>query len=343
MNFGQIAAKKAEYLFVPCLENHFRPRFLDGRFLIYYLAVLVFLRLVSFSSLIYLPRTIFFADISNYVLTELTNKDRQALGLAVLKENPLLDQAAYQKAKDMLEKGYFSHKSPEGKSSWQWIKEVNYDYQYAGENLAIGFLDSEEVYQAWFSSPTHKTNLLNPRYSEIGIAVLKGDFQGSETYVVVQLFGTQKEKPIVLTETAYPPPREPTGTPLALPTISPTPENQLAETPVPSEIPSVSQTPPESAVKGEALFSGNAEAKHNFLFKLSRFLATNYNDFVQLTILFSLLVVTLSLLINVFVRFDIQFNDLLARASIFIIILVLFAVFDKNLLIHLIPHQTSIY
>ena len=60
------------------------------------------------------------------------------------------------KAQDMATLGYFAHVSPDGKTPWYWIEKVGYDYQYAGENLAINFSDSKDVTNAWMASPLHK-------------------------------------------------------------------------------------------------------------------------------------------------------------------------------------------
>ncbi|MFA0783493.1 CAP domain-containing protein, partial [Fervidibacter sacchari] len=89
------------------------------------------------------------------------NAERRERKLPPLSENPILNQSAYLKAKDILDKDYFSHFSPDGLSPWYWFKLSGYDYQFAGENLAIGFLDSKEVHDALMSSPTHKQNILN--------------------------------------------------------------------------------------------------------------------------------------------------------------------------------------
>jgi len=53
----------------------------------------------------------------------------------------LLEQAAQLKANDMAEKGYFAHTSPDGKTPWEWLKDVSYPFLAAGENLAVNFLD----------------------------------------------------------------------------------------------------------------------------------------------------------------------------------------------------------
>lgn len=124
-------------------------------------------------------------------LIRLTNAYRQGLGLNALAVNPRLTQAAVNKAKDLLSKQYFSHTSPEGKRFSNWVKEVNYSYFYVGENLAIDFAAPQEVFDAWLNSPKHKENIERKEFQEIGMADLKGRFDGRETSVVVQLFGSR--------------------------------------------------------------------------------------------------------------------------------------------------------
>ena len=69
------------------------------------------------------------------------------------------------------------------------MAKAGYAYQYAGENLAINFTSSEGVQEGWMASPSHRANIVNPRYSEIGIGVLTGQFEGYESTIVVQMFG----------------------------------------------------------------------------------------------------------------------------------------------------------
>jgi len=181
---------KAKILFIPCEKNHFKPRFLTSDALVYYVIALLILKLVSIVVISGFPKTNFFADLSQTSLFQLTNQERVASGLVTLKENPILNQAAHAKAQDMINNDYFAHQSPIGITPWYWFKQAGYSYQLAGENLAVGFVDSEEVVNAWENSPSHKANLLNPNFQEMGIAVVTGNFQGAETSVVVQLFGS---------------------------------------------------------------------------------------------------------------------------------------------------------
>lgn len=131
------------------------------------------------------------AAVITAVLIDLANDSRVGAQAPHLTYNAQLQAAAQLKANDMAAKGYFAHQSPDGKMPWDWISLVGYPYVYAGENLAVDFNDSKEVNQAWLNSPTHRSNLLNPHFTEIGIATAEGVYQGRPTTFVVQLFGSR--------------------------------------------------------------------------------------------------------------------------------------------------------
>ena len=130
------------------------------------------------------------AAVISAVLVDLANEDRKDEDLGMLTRNPVLDEAAQAKADDMAEKGYFAHNSPDGKTSWHWFREAGYSFSYAGENLAVDFTDSDDVEDAWMDSPTHRANILNGKFTEIGIATAVGTYKGQKTTFVVQMFGT---------------------------------------------------------------------------------------------------------------------------------------------------------
>ncbi|MBI3631369.1 MAG: hypothetical protein HY219_00690 [Candidatus Staskawiczbacteria bacterium] len=180
-------------LFVPFEANNFRPRFLRNNMLLYGVICLLIIKIISIVVFINFPKNIFFADITKNDLISLVNQKRLSLGVLPLIENQKLDQAALLKAQDMLTKDYFSHQSPSGVTPWYWFSKAGYNYKYAGENLAIGFLNSEDVYRAWVNSASHKENIINPNYKEVGTAVLTGEFKGNNATVIVQLFGNPKK------------------------------------------------------------------------------------------------------------------------------------------------------
>lgn len=180
--------------FLPTKENNFNPSFLSDRAISIFILLFLLIKVIFSFNLILVKQSSLFADVSSQEIFHLTNETRQQFGLSPLKENPLLNQAAQYKAADMLKNSYFSHYSPTGISPWYWIEQAGYDYYYAGENLAMNFLDSKEVIQGWFNSPTHRDNLLNANYQEMGIAVISGDFnnEGINRILVVQLFGSPR-------------------------------------------------------------------------------------------------------------------------------------------------------
>ncbi len=134
-----------------------------------------------------------YAAVVSAVLVDLANADRQGAGIDTLTVNPQLVAAAQAKANDMAENGYFSHNGPDGKEPWAWIREAGYAYQYAGENLAIQFSDSAEVERAWLASELHRKNILDGRFTEVGIATAYGAYQGQPTTFVVQMFGSPRQ------------------------------------------------------------------------------------------------------------------------------------------------------
>ena len=123
------------------------------------------------------------------VITE-TNSQRELNGLSALKENTELDRAASAKAEDMFKNQYFEHVSPAGVDPGNLVQSYGYNYIVAGENLILGnFADEKEVVQDWMNSPGHRANILNNRYTEIGVAVVKGTYKGETVWIGVQEFG----------------------------------------------------------------------------------------------------------------------------------------------------------
>jgi len=335
---------KFKLIFIPCKENRYRPKVLDTKFLLYYLIFLFTLKILIIPFVIYFPKNIFFAEITNNAIIEFTNRKRELSGLSFLKENPTLDRAAYLKAQNMLEKSYFSHKSPEGISPWYWFKIAGYDYKFAGENLAIGFLDSEEVIEGWYDSPSHKNNLLNQDYQEIGVAVLKGDFQGNEATVVVQLFGTEKPQ-IPLVETK----EEKISVKKSEPPVEKVePPVEKVEPPVEKVEPPVEKVEP---IKEKLLAeeTGTKNLKEKAEFKFFNFLNLKYYNLIQEIIYLSLILVIGYLLTAVlfdaliYRKFVIDYKDLIPKAIGFTTVLMILLLIDKPELISLIPHNFQIF
>ena len=130
-------------------------------------------------------------EFDSYKLVRLINSSRIENNLHELKLNDKLSKAAYLKAEDMFEHNYFEHDSPLGITPWDWFDKVNYIYADAGENLAKTYYTAEQTHHALMSSDSHRENILNENFSEIGIAVVYDTFNDSQTIIVVEMFGSE--------------------------------------------------------------------------------------------------------------------------------------------------------
>lgn len=256
--------KLLRHLFIPHESNNQKAKllhpsslFLIAVFLVVFQAVLAFTHRA-------LPRVLgYAANISPGEVISLTNAQRAANGLSALSENSKLDSAALAKGNDMLAKGYWAHFAPDGTSPWSFFLSFGYKYRYAGENLARDFSNANDAVNAWMASPTHRENILNANYKEVGIGVVEGSLSGADTTIIVQFFGAPLagEPSIPVAEaksaaTSVPSPK-PTvkATPkpaTPVPTATPTPTPSIAPSPTPS-IAAFSFTSPFTTAKGMAL------------------------------------------------------------------------------------------
>lgn len=191
------------HLFHPRHSNNHRARVLHPE-VIAILALVMVAFVTTLSALARLsPRASsilgFASTITPTQVVEQTNAQRASQGLTPLTFSPELSQAATAKGNDMFQKQYWAHTSPEGTTPWVFIRGAGYNYQVAGENLARDFEDTSTMVSAWMASPTHKANIMNPRYQEIGIAVIDGTLEGYETTLVVQMFGTPSQAAVIPT------------------------------------------------------------------------------------------------------------------------------------------------
>ncbi len=143
------------------------------------------------------------SQITSGTMVELTNGSRSEAGLRMLAVNERLERAAKMKADDMLFNQYFEHTSPEGVTPWFWFEKAGYEYVYAAENLAIDFVTAEGAHKALMESTGHRENILGQNYKEIGIAVVSGEFEGKNTILIVEEFGSQREHKITVNNAAF--------------------------------------------------------------------------------------------------------------------------------------------
>lgn len=129
-------------------------------------------------------------DIESHVFDQV-NELRLSLGIAPLTTNNILVGAAYTRSKEQVE--IFSHTRPNGASWYTIFEEIPYRFRACGENLTTGSgLTREQAYHkifdSWYNSPGHYSNMVNPDFKEIGIAV---HFDDNGTYYATQIFGTE--------------------------------------------------------------------------------------------------------------------------------------------------------
>jgi len=181
--------KHVKKYFIPHEENDHKPHFFREHSVFTVFVVIVLLFGLSFSLTEVVKRTDLVAAIYPGVLVDLTNESRLANRKEPLRLSPLLAQVAQSKSDHMAENSYFAHVSPDGKTPWYWFERAGYQFIYAGENLAVDFSHSADVSRAWLNSPTHRANILNEHFTEIGIATSRGYYKGRPTIFVTQSFG----------------------------------------------------------------------------------------------------------------------------------------------------------
>ena len=180
-----------KHWFLPLEKNNHRSALLRTNTLLILIAFYLFNHsLIKFISVIKPGILGYSSEITVQKVIDQTNQKRQELGLTPLKYNSLLSESATKKAQDMFTNNYWAHTSPKGTTPWDFFKSVGYKYSVAGENLARDFYDTDSLMKAWMNSPTHRDNIINSKYQEIGIGVVNGVLGGIKTTLVVQHFGT---------------------------------------------------------------------------------------------------------------------------------------------------------
>ncbi len=305
---------------VPHESNGFRPRALEADFFFIAVIVVIALKLVSVASFSqYLGATIF-DQISQSDLYTLTNQARTANNFPVLTVNSQLETAAQLKLNDMIVHGYFAHVSPQGVSPWTWFEKANYNYQAAGENLAMDFNSSQQVMQGWMNSPLHRKNILLPDFTQIGIAIGSGTINGQQGMIVVQMFG----KPMTVTRLAVATPK-----PIAAVTPKPSPRPSPVKTATPTRTPSPVLSPVPSPVN-VAFRSIASQPIRPALPSVSPLPvvqgaettreAASYFSVQSLDMLLTLIALASIVLciLNIFVARHVQFKDLIIRSMVLV-------------------------
>lgn len=117
----------------------------------------------------------------------LVNRERAARGLSILKDNSTLAAQAEEYACELIHYDFFAHVNPvTGSTLSERSAQFDYEYRVVGENLAAGQRSPEEAFLDWMESPGHRANILDARFSELGVGIRTG---GSYGVYWVQEFG----------------------------------------------------------------------------------------------------------------------------------------------------------
>jgi uncharacterized protein YkwD len=146
-----------------------------------------------------LPRAKDAAAIRNRAL-ELVNQarskarkcGRQSVGAArPVGLNVKLDRAALTHSEDMAQHGRMTHRGTDGTSVAERATRAGYQWSKVGENVAAGTPGVEEVIQGWLHSPEHCANLMNPEFTQMGIAYAV-NAESEDGIYWTQVFGTPR-------------------------------------------------------------------------------------------------------------------------------------------------------
>jgi len=131
-------------------------------------------------------------DAARTEMLEEVNAVRRKAGAPPLKLEGHLQKAAQEHAEDMLERGYFAHESQSGTTVRERSTTAGYEWKTIGENIAEGQFSVDEVMRTWMNSPGHRKNILDPRFTELGVGLVANRGKnGKYRTVWVQNFGTR--------------------------------------------------------------------------------------------------------------------------------------------------------
>ena len=135
-------------------------------------------------------RTLTADDAKTYANTmfQLVNKEREKAGLAPLKRDSLLDEAAMIRAAEIKVVDYAggkAHTRPDGTSYKDLLNDMGVDGKRCGENISRARQTPQAALDSWTQSEGHRMNILRENYGSIGIGI----YQRSDGYLDwIQIF-----------------------------------------------------------------------------------------------------------------------------------------------------------
>ncbi|WP_242677281.1 CAP domain-containing protein [Streptomonospora litoralis] len=98
----------------------------------------------------------------------IANEERADAGCAPLRVDRRLTAASEAHSRDMAERDYMAHETPEGEGPAERAEDAGYD-AWSGENVAAGYTSPESVMEGWMNSPGHRANILDCGNTEVGV------------------------------------------------------------------------------------------------------------------------------------------------------------------------------
>lgn len=204
--------------FIPHTNNNFRPHLIRRHGLVFAILLLLGIQTISGLQTNATGQVLGYAtDVTVSGLLSATNAQRVAAGKSALTLSSKLNAAAQGKANHMISHNYWAHTAPDGTTPWYWFDWSGYNYLVAGENLAYGFGTSGGVVNGWMNSPSHRDNMLNGAFDEVGFGIANGaNYQGGQNTVVVAHYGdpvtvSKPNPPTPPAPTSQAPPTKPTS------------------------------------------------------------------------------------------------------------------------------------
>lgn len=117
---------------------------------------------------------------------DLVNAARKDAGLEPMTLDPVLCAAAQVRAKECV--GTFSHTRPNGTKYSTAIAEAGINANYTGENAATGHTSAKQVVASWLKSEGHRANILNARFTSLGVGLEPNVGNRYKGFAWVQLF-----------------------------------------------------------------------------------------------------------------------------------------------------------
>jgi uncharacterized protein YkwD len=119
------------------------------------------------------------ADAWRDEVMRLVNQARAQVGAGPVVQNDILERQATEYACQMIQFDFFDHVNPvDGSTLGERASDFGYAFLVVGENLAAGQTTPQQAFQDWMDSPGHRRNILDPRFTELGVGVRTGGTYG---------------------------------------------------------------------------------------------------------------------------------------------------------------------